>query len=1091
MEIFTEKSIKKCTGTVMLKRGESLYDYGSVSDLSKIQTSSDIEKITATVYEGRDKKFGNNIEMELDFKSGNINYFKCDCVDFINLKGKKACKHIVAAFLTYLKPKSNNEEKVSYTPKNNEGVEDLEAGLDSDKNTNNIKEIKENEKEVIRIKNNFIINNLGKDIYISLELEENRSYKVDNILDFLNSYKYKNYSVSCEDGFVYSPEIFEFKERDTKILDIISSNLGKRSTLNDSELKLELDEFNEIIKLLKDKHFKIHYNGGTYKRAKLLQEDIPLEFIINKDFKGVFMLNHIDEIPLDLLDEGKYYFYKGDIYEPSQNQIELYKPLHKMFSEQKKSIITLTESTKYIENSFIPRLKDISAKVLVNDNKDSIKKELNAIKENEYFKTFIHLEKKLTGLAVNLKFLYDDVEFDIFSSDKFKKAELIKNRQIAKERPIINVIKNMGFEMTRNYFLMEDEDSIMEFMLYYFNSLSKFATVTYGEEVENLKLYNPSEYNVNIGITERGMLEFSFDIEGVNRWEYKDIFHAMENNETYYRTEKGKFIYLRDGGLISVNRLIKYMDTESSFERDRYLVSSRHNAFYVEQYLKENEMFYVKKNAEYRRLIDALDNSESKEVILPEKLEKTLRSYQKVGVKWIKALATMGFGGILADEMGLGKTLQAIAFIVSEMENIKKSNKPAIVIAPTSLIYNWEGEIKKFAPELKTLVIYGAKRERDEVVKAITDYDIVITSYAVIRNDISNFQNIEFSYCFIDEAQQIKNPRSLNTRAVKKINAYSRFALTGTPMENSLVELWSIFDFIMPSYLLSQKRFNAKYEEPIVIGRNKEVLGDLKKHITPFMMRRLKKDVLKDLPEKIESTILVDMTEEQKLAYANFVNKAKNNLSVLASSDGIKNRKIHILSAMTGLRQICSCPSVMLENYSASSGKLEVLDNILDECISNGHRILIFSQFIGVLNEIANLLKNKDIDYMYLDGSTKSKERYRLVEEFNEGRGEVFLLSLKAGGFGLNLTGADTVIHFDPWWNPAVEEQATDRVHRIGQKSNVEVIKLVAKGTIEEKILQLQNKKKEIIEDVISKNDSQDLIISNLTEEELEDLFTY
>ena len=446
----------------------------------------------------------------------------------------------------------------------------------------------------------------------------------------------------------------------------------------------------------------------------------------------------------------------------------------------------------------------------------------------------------------------------------------------------------------------------------------------------------------------------------------------------------------------------------------------------------------------------------------------------------MKTLSNYGFGGILADEMGLGKTIQMIAFLLSEKK--EKGQEPSLVIVPTSLVYNWEDEVKRFAPSLKTLVVVGTKEERNNLIDDVEDYDLVITSYPLVRKDVEEYRAFTFRHCILDEAQHIKNHGSLNAKSVKNINAKKYFALTGTPMENSLSELWSIFDFLMPGYLLSHGKFSEKFEKPIARDHDNAKLKDLNNHIKPFILRRLKKEVLKELPDKIEQKIVVEMTTEQKKLYLAYLQAIKGELDDEISTKGYNKSHIMILAGLTRLRQLCCHPSVFVEGYKGGSGKLDSLEEIVSEAIEGGHRILIFSQFTTMLGRIRELLESKKIHCLYLDGSTPVLERGELVRDFNRGVGDVFLISLKAGGTGLNLTSADMVIHFDPWWNPAVEDQATDRAHRIGQENTVQVIKLITKGTIEEKIFQLQEKKKEMIDKVITEGET---LISKLSEDEI------
>ncbi len=474
--------------------------------------------------------------------------------------------------------------------------------------------------------------------------------------------------------------------------------------------------------------------------------------------------------------------------------------------------------------------------------------------------------------------------------------------------------------------------------------------------------------------------------------------------------------------------------------------------------------------------------------MVPDNIQAQLRPYQVTGYKWLRTLGINELGGILADDMGLGKTLQSIVFIASILKESKEKNEPNphfLIVCPTSLIYNWLDEIENFAPFISANVVNGAPQERKTIIEKYEDYDVLVTSYPLIRRDISIYENINFNTVFIDEAQFIKNDSSLNAKSVKRLRAKHRFALTGTPIENSLSELWSIFDFIMPGYLFSHMKFVEYYEKPI-LKDDKEALDELHQHISPFILRRMKRDVLTELPDKYESKMLTELSEEQRKIYLSYLENIRNEIHTELSEGGLDKSRMKILAALTRLRQICCHPSTFLENYQGGSGKLDLLMELIPEAIANDHRILVFSQFTSMLRIIEDELKDMNICYFYLEGSTPTGERNDYVKRFNNGEGKVFLISLKAGGTGLNLIGADTVIHYDPWWNPAVEEQATDRVYRIGQQNKVHVLKLITKGTIEEKIFKLQRKKKELSDSIIS---SKEVFINSLSRDELEELF--
>jgi superfamily II DNA or RNA helicase len=481
--------------------------------------------------------------------------------------------------------------------------------------------------------------------------------------------------------------------------------------------------------------------------------------------------------------------------------------------------------------------------------------------------------------------------------------------------------------------------------------------------------------------------------------------------------------------------------------------------------------------------IEHLDEIPS--VAKPRTLKAELRPYQKDGFSWLVFLDEINSGGILADDMGLGKTLQAIALLV--WAKGKHKGKLNLVIAPTSVVPNWEREIKRFAPGLNTVVWHGPYRHQQasDVEKA----DVMITSYALLRRDEELLRELDLRYVILDEAQHIKNPLSHTARAAKKLKSERRLALTGTPIENRLSELWSIFDFVSPGLLGQLKTFEERVARPIDRG-DVETAQRLRATIKPFVMRRVKRDVAKDLPEKIEQEMIVPLAEEQEKLYKQVLREVRKSVLSEVEKQGVSKAQIQILAALTRLRQVACDPRLMKlpdTNFGMEdSGKLGALREIIDEAVDGGHRVLVFSQFVEMLNYIRAALDGDGVVYEYLDGSTK--DRIERVDRFNEDSSiPVFLISLKAGGTGLNLTGADTVVHFDPWWNPAVEDQATDRAHRIGQTKNVNVYKLIAEGTVEEKILQLSEKKRELVSNVLSTEGSP---LKGLTKADVENLFS-
>ena len=601
------------------------------------------------------------------------------------------------------------------------------------------------------------------------------------------------------------------------------------------------------------------------------------------------------------------------------------------------------------------------------------------------------------------------------------------------------------------------------------------ATVLNG--LENLNKETNDEYidenititpNITLDISQsrNGYMSMKLNIEGVDSNEYREIFSSYKNNNRLYRMKNGAYLDLKDNDLEQAFKLIDILNIYNDFDNMKI---PNNKAIYLEKLIEDEDLSFVNGSKYVSNVIKKFDKVKSKNYEVPKDLNATLRDYQVSGFEFFKTLSDYQFGGILADEMGLGKTIQTIAFLLSNKD------KKSIVITPTALIYNWKNELEKFAPTLKVGLLHAAKSEREKILDNIDNYDVILTTYTTYKNDIDKYKNINFDYCIIDEAQNIKNPDAIITKAIKNVNAKVKFALTGTPIENNLMELWSIFDFIMPGYLYNKSKFKS-----IFVNNDKNII-ELKNLIKPFILRRTKKEVITELPDKIEQKIIIDLEKEHKRAYKGYVNlitrKIKEN----------NQDNITVFSYLTKLRQLCLSPELMVKNYQGKNSKLDVLINIIND--SSDEKILVFSQFTKVLEVIGKRLNEENISYSYLDGKTSAKDRVKLVEEFNTNNNKVFLISLKAGGTGLNLTSANIVVHFDPWWNPAVEDQASDRAHRIGQKNVVNVIKLIAKGTAEERVINLQETKKELIEDVINGNLDNSSTLKNLSKDDIIDLF--
>ncbi len=520
-----------------------------------------------------------------------------------------------------------------------------------------------------------------------------------------------------------------------------------------------------------------------------------------------------------------------------------------------------------------------------------------------------------------------------------------------------------------------------------------------------------------------------------------------------FRLENGNFALLSE------------IKTGSGFEREAFLSGRiqipKYFAGYIDGVVRDQSVDdSVRRNKEFKRLVRDMKEIADTDYEVPEELNAKLRSYQKTGYRFLSLLSEFGFGGILADDMGLGKTLQIIALLEAKKES-------AMIVCPASLVYNWESEVNRFAPDLSVLPVVGEQKKREQMLKGYENYHIIITSYDLLKRDIELYESCSFRYCIADEAQYIKNPTTRVARAVKRIRADIRFALTGTPIENRLSDLYSIFDFVMPGYLKDYVSFKTDYEIPIVQQQDETILLRLQRFVHPFILRRKKEEVLKDLPPKMEHVIYVKMTDKQRELYNARLSLLRKELREKTEKEWQEDR-LKILAELTRLRQICCDPSLCFENYKGGSGKMDTCMELIEEAVEGEHRTLVFSQFVTVLNKIEQELRKRNIPFLFLSGKNTKEERRRMVEEFQKGQVPVFLISLKAGGTGLNLTAAAVVLHVDPWWNGAIENQATDRAYRIGQIRALSVMKLVTKDSIEEKIIRLQERKTELANRVVS-----------------------
>lgn len=683
-----------------------------------------------------------------------------------------------------------------------------------------------------------------------------------------------------------------------------------------------------------------------------------------------------------------------------------------------------------------------------------------------------YLDKIGSHIECKAKVLYGDREFDVAKIPV--KEEAI--RDIRREYEVRSILEGY-FEVASDQqtYYSKEEDLMLGFLEVGLPQLESVSEIFATDRFKNMRVVPMP--TVTAGIVIKGnLLDVSWNIEGMSAQEVMDILADYKKKKKYHRLNTGEFLRMDENSLAVLAELNEGLHLTKEELKKRKAEVPLYRSLYLDSLMKDHaDYIRLERDKKFKAVIREMRSMEDGDREVPDQIHAVLRPYQEIGFQWLCSLAKFGFGGILADDMGLGKTLQVLTFLAAEPQ------AKALVVCPASLIYNWEEECRRFYPAADLSVVAGAVHVRQEQIEQCAECQILITSYDLLKRDIDYYEGRHFDYMIIDEAQYIKNATTQAAKAVKAISCTCRFALTGTPIENRLSELWSIFEFLMPGYLFSYKQFKEELEAPIAENRDEAARIRLSRFVRPFILRRLKKDVLKELPDKVEEVVYARMEGEQNSLY---LAREKQLLMTLSeqTEEEFKTQKLWILAELTALRQICCDPLLVYENYEGESAKTKTCMEVVENAVSGGHKVLLFSQFSSMLEHLFVKLSEQGLRAFLLTGKTSKEERRRLVAEFQAGNADVFLISLKAGGTGLNLTAADMVIHYDPWWNLAAQNQATDRAYRIGQDNKVTVLRLIMKHTIEERILKMQEDKQNLADSIISEDG---ISISGLDKQQL------
>ena len=1062
LDIFMKNLVRR-TSSFTREQGKKLIKEAYVKDV-KGKSIDGIYHIYGSVLND-DKNWDYNTHIKINMKNSDIVGTNCSCETFKeNSKHIKnyVCKHISATndvFYSLAKKKmQKNKLKSNNKPK-----------LVKEKN----EEHKGKEKRFLSLDIN--IKHMVKEGVTLFNCEFRIG--VGNLILDLKDFLYKNSlkkPLKFNDGFTYNPLKDEFLDEDKRVFQFVASH---KDMISGRYLRLKQNNLKDFLKLIDEKK-KINFNFNSINyEVKVKKENVPVALTLKEGKEG-FVLSHHKKFPVILNNSGDVMFFDRNLYLPRKRQLEYYIPIHKLFL--KNNTITYKKSLENLR-SLLEELKNISKNIVLDENIRVFKEKL--------MKTTFNLYKNKRKIYCNVKIDYCGYIIDLIRDEKDNSFL----RDLKSEKYIEFQLERFKFiKREEDFCFIGNEEEMYELLSKGIKKLKEFGEVLLSEELKEFKVLDSSLISSELKELSN-FYKLKFDFGDFELRELRESLEAMKRGDRFYRTKK-VYLDLEDPGIVNFLNLLEDLGLENIKDNEVYIDKSK--VLYIQEKLKDRNLSFIKGGNVLQEIVEKLLNKEFKRKLVPKALNAELRPYQKEGFKWINEITDLGFGGVLADDMGLGKTLQIIAFLLSQ----KKSK--SIVVVPTSVIYNWMDEFEKFAPRIRVGLVHGSKSKRDKVLrdfkrglgikieeenlkeKSYEKYDVLLTTYGTLKNDEKAYENLSFDYCIIDEAQNIKNPTVQATLSVKNIKSRCNIALTGTPIENNLMELWSIFDFVMPGYLFTKERFRERF---ILDESN---LSELKSLITPFILRRLKEDVLSELPEKLEKKYLVEMKGKQKQLYSFYVKAIKNQLNENKSSEKCGRDKINLFAYLTKLREICLDPSLVVPDYTGGSSKLTVVKEIVKDASESGKKILLFSQFTSVLKKIEEDFKKEDISYLYLDGGTSAKDRVERVKRFNEDSNiKVFLISLKAGGVGLNLTSASVVIHFDPWWNPAVEEQATDRAHRFGQENKVEVIKLVAKDTIEEKIVLMQEDKRELIQSLMDGKTMDGKGLKRLTEEEISKLF--
>ncbi|MBB6451596.1 SNF2 family DNA or RNA helicase [Salirhabdus euzebyi] len=1059
-----KKVIQERCGAVSYKKGDAFYRNGKVT-VKNITTDA----LHATV------KGTENFQVQIE-KNNKEYTATCSCPSLSSYQ--KDCQHIAAVLIAWQhhQVERNHNGNGINTTISTESTDGLLQLIQPPSYAKSSRQIHFENRKVLPI--TFVCKVIAMDngknmLGIELQLASHQNV---TIREFLENVRTGNRHI-IKQGIVYDPMEHCFDEDtdavlqqlmlimlDEKMYERAMPTYQGKSSKNNQMLLIPVSAWKRLEPLLvRAPQVYLEWEGRMLP-FQVVDHSLPLlfKFTGNRQIGYSLFIDGLSQ--LVILTEYDTVLYDGKMVEVKRREADILYELKRMIDHTSTNEIPIpTDQLNYYMEKLVPSLRKLGEVHLAGEIAESMQKTPLHAK--------LYLDRVKNRLLAGVEFHYDSVIINPLDHRNIQVGSFII-RDMDKEEEILQLMEESKFSQTDSGYFLQNEALEYHFLYHQLLKLQKMTSV-YATTAVRMRITPKSTFpklKVRHKKERTNWLGFTFEMEGIKDEEIKEVLTALEEKRKYYRLRDGALLSLETKEMEEIKQFLQTVPVQDD-DVDKQFEVPIVEGLRILNRIGDSDA--VTLEASFREFLSTIHHPEQLEFDIPAPLKDLLRPYQRDGFKWLKSLASYGFGGILADDMGLGKTIQSIAFILSELPTMRERKQPALIVCPSSVTYNWENELMKFAPDLETLIVDGNKSERMKLQQEWTNVDVIITSYPLLRSDTKSYERLKFHVVFFDEAQVFKNPLTQTARVVKKVEATHRFALTGTPMENALEELWSIFHVVFPELFLGLKEFSEL--------TNKQIA----RRIRPFMLRRVKEDVLSELPEKKETTDYAELLPAQKKLYTSYLAKLRHDTLKHLDRDTIRKNRIKILAGLTRLRQICCHPALFVEGYQGGSAKFQQLKQMIEESKLAGRRVLIFSQFTKMLQLIGQDLVEQGIPYFYLDGQTNSEERVNLCNRYNQGERDIFLISLKAGGTGLNLTGADTVIFYDSWWNPAVEQQAADRAHRMGQKHAVQVIKLVAKGTIEEKMNALQEKKQHLIEEVIDPTKDQ---TERLTEEDLREL---